>query len=237
MKRAIVIGASSGIGKELSRVLVKNNYIVGVTGRRGKLLEDLKKENTDSFIVQVFDVKDTDNVSSNLDCLVKKLGGLDLFVVCAGSIEVNNNLDFELEKSVIDVNVSGFTSLVDWGFNFFKSQKSGHIVALSSISGLRGNRLVPCYSASKAYQINYLEGLRLRVGVDENIFITDVCPGLVDTPMQKSGDTFWMVSAEKAAGQIFKAIDQKKEFVYVSKRWRFIAWFFNLVPWWLYKRM
>lgn len=59
MKKAIVVGATSGIGKELARLLARNGYMVGVTGRRKALLVALKQEQPDSFFTKIFDVTDT----------------------------------------------------------------------------------------------------------------------------------------------------------------------------------
>jgi len=111
-------------------------------------------------------------------------------------------------------------------------------VAISSIAGLRGSRIAPAYNASKAYQINYLEGLRQRgKKLGKPIVVTDVRPGFVDTPMAKGEGQFWVAKKEKAAHQIFQMIKQKKDIGYVTRRWRIIAIILKGLPSWVYIRM
>ncbi len=231
MKKAIVIGATSGIGKRLAMLLADNGYKVGITGRRTELLENLRSENSDSYIINAFDVTDTKVAVEKLEELTVELGGLNLLIYCSGTGDINNKLDFEIEKRTIDTNVVGFTSIADWAFNYFEKQKFGHFVAISSIGGLRGSRQAPAYNASKAYQINYLEGLRQKAArLNEQIIITDIRPGFVDTAMAKGEGLFWVMPVEKVVRQIYKAIIRKKKVVYVTKRWRIIALILKLIP-------
>ena len=162
MKKVIIIGSTSGIGKRLSECFAANNYKVGTTGRRKELLLELKDENPDAYLTKVIDVTDTSSSIQQLEELTKELGGLDLLVISSGIGEINEALDFEIEKQTIDTNIVGFTSITDWTFNFFEKQQSGHLVVISSIGGIRGSRQAPAYNASKAYQINYTEGLRQK---------------------------------------------------------------------------
>jgi len=121
---------------------------------------------------------------------------------------------------------------------FFKSQGHGHLVNISSIEGIRGNGLAPSYNATKAYQINYLEGLRLNVSKSKlPIFVTDVRPGFVDTAMAKGEGLFWVAPVKKAADQIYGAIKRKKNVVYVSKRWRLIGYILKAIPYSMLKRL
>jgi short-subunit dehydrogenase len=238
MKKAIVIGATTGIGRGLAKLLIENDYKVGITGRRTELLEKLKSENPNSYIVKTFDVTNTDIAAGKLEELISELGGLDLLVLSSGTGDINDTLDFEIEKRTIDTNVIGFTRIVDWTFNYFAKQKYGHLVAISSIAGLHGSGRAPSYNATKAYQINYLEGLRQKATkLKQRIIITDVRPGLVDTEMAKGESLFWVMPVEKTVRQIFKAIKKKRKIVYVTKRWRLIAKILKLIPNSIYDRM
>ena len=238
MKKAIIIGATSGIGKGLANILAENNYKVGITGRRTELLDELKSQNTNSYFARTFDITETEFIGENLEALVTELGGLDLLIISSGTGDLNEKLDFEIEKRTIDTNVSGFTCIANWTFNYFENQKFGHLVAISSIGGLRGSRVAPSYNATKAYQINYLEGLRQKARkLDQQIYVTDVRPGFVDTDMAKGEGQFWVATVDKAARQIFEAINQKKKIVYVTKRWRLIAIILKRVPRQIYDRM
>lgn len=238
MKKAIVVGATSGIGRGIAKVLSENNYRVGISGRRTNLLDEIRSENPLQYITKTLDITETTDIPAKLLQLVHELEGLDLLIISSGTGDINEKLDFEIEKRTIDTNVTGFTVVADWSFNYFKQQKFGQLVAITSIGGIRGNRQAPSYSASKAYQINYLEGLRHKaVKLKCPVYITDIQPGFVDTEMAKGDGLFWVSSVEKASQQIFKAIKAKRKVVYVSKRWRLIAILFKIMPRWIYDKM
>lgn len=234
-KKALVIGATSGIGKGLAQVLVKNNYLVGITGRRAALLDDLKNEKPDSYFTQVLDVFKTDDIEKSLNVLSDKLGSIDLIIVSSGYGEINKELSLEIEQNTILTNVIGFNWVVNWSIKLFEDQGYGHLVGISSIAGLRGNKFAPAYNASKAYQINYLEGLRQKTRT-KNITITDIRPGFVNTDMAKGDGLFWVATVDKAVNQMYNAIVRKKKVVYVTKRWRLIAIILKIAPRWLYDR-
>ena len=212
MKKAIVIGATSGIGKSITEILIQDNYAVGITGRRLELLQSLKEKYPEQICISQMDVQELSSIESICNELVHQLGGLDLLIISAGIGDENKSLDFSIENNVIKTNIQGFTCVADWAMNYFKKQGHGHLVNISSIAGLMGNGEAPSYNATKAFQINYLEGLRLNAnksGVE--IIVTDVRPGYVDTDMAKGDGMFWVATVEKAAQQIFTAIKRKKK--------------------------
>lgn len=238
MKKAIIIGATSGIGRELAKLLMENGYKVGITGRRGELLDEIKKENPNAYAIKSLDVTDTKNTIEKLEELIIEIGGMDLLILSSGTGDVNEHLDFEIEKRTIDTNVTGFTCVMDWAFNYFERQKYGHLVAISSVGGLRGSRQAPAYNATKAYQINYLESLRQKAtNLKTPIFITDIRPGLVDTAMAKGNGLFWVMPLNKATNQIFRAIQRKRKVAYVTKRWGIIAFISRHLPRFIYDKM
>jgi len=238
MNKAIIIGATSGIGKGLAEKLADNNFNVGITGRRTELLNELKLQKPNSFVDSSFDITDTKNIVKKLDKLVVELGGLDLLIISSGTGDLNEKLDFEIEKRTVETNVIGFTCVANWAFNYFESQKSGHLVAISSVGGLRGNRQAPAYNATKAYQINYLEGLRQKATkLKYPIFVTDIRPGFIDTAMAKGEGQFWVATVDKATRQIFDAIKNKKKIAYITKRWRIIGSILKRIPRQIYDRM
>lgn len=231
MQKAIVIGATSGIGRGIARELAKHQYKVVITGRRKNLLEELYAENPDAYIIKTLDVTHTANTVAVLNDAVKELGGLDLLVLSSGIAINNEDLDFTFEKITMDICVQGFTCLADWGFNFFRRQGHGHLTAITSFAGIRGWRKNPCYNASKAYQINYLEGLRnLANHIKLPVTVTDIRAGYVKTDLMGDSYVFWVTSVEKAAGQIYTDIKKKKSVSYVTRRWRLIAWLYRNFP-------
>ncbi len=237
MKKAIIIGATSGIGNELAKILVQKRYKVGITGRRKTELEKLQKNNPDNYAISSFDCT-TESNSEKLAELTDKIGGLDLLILSSGTGDLNKRLDFEIENKTNLLNVNAFTEIVDWTFNYFENQEKGHLVAISSIAGIRGSRIAPAYNASKAYQINYLEGLRQKAAKSKKpIYVTDIRPGFVDTDMAKGEGQFWVATKEKAAQQIFRIIKNKKGGAYITKRWWIIGQLLQLIPNGIYKRM
>jgi short-subunit dehydrogenase len=238
MKKAIIIGATSGIGKSLAELLLREGYVVGITGRREGLFQAIKTQETNRTFFKKMDVQDLSALEPNCKALVSQLGGMDLLIISAGIGEENKNLNFDLEYSVIKTNIQGFTCIADWAVRYFKEQGYGHLVNISSIAGIRGNGIAPSYNATKAYQINYLEGLRINVKeYAPSITITDVRPGFVDTAMAKGEGLFWVAPVQKAAEQIFEAIKYKKKVVYITKRWRLIALLLRIIPFSILKRV
>lgn len=238
MKKAIVIGASSGIGMELAKILVEKGYYVAVTARRFNLLMNIFSEFPGSVIPFEQDISKTEKLAGELESLVQKLGGLDLLVISAGTGDLNEKLDFAIEESTVAVNILGFTAIACWAFNYFRKQGNGHIVAVTSVAGLRGNRSAPSYNASKAYQINFFEGLRQKArDLKVSIQITDIRPGFVDTEMAKGETKFWLASPKKAAKQIYHAVLKRKNVVYITRRWVIIAVMFKILPRRLYERL
>ena len=238
MRKAIVIGATSGIGKSISEILIQNGYAVGVTGRRLEMLQSLKEKYPKQMCYSQMDVQELSSIESICNKLVHQLGGLDLLIISAGIGDENKMLDFAIEKKVIKTNIQGFTCVADWGMNYFKKQGYGHLVNISSIAGLMGNGEAPSYNATKAFQINYLEGLRLNADKSgAEIIVTDIRPGYVDTDMAKGDGMFWVATVEKAAQQIFNAIKRKKKVVYITKRWRIIGIILKIMPYSLLRKL
>ena len=231
MKKAIVIGASSGIGRELAKILVQNEYQVGITGRRENLLEELCSEKPESYFVQSFDLQDTASVATNLDALYERMGELDLVIISAGLSCSNTDFDYYAESETLSVNVLAFTLICNWALRIFREQKRGHLVGITSVAGARGWRISSAYSASKAFQINYLEGLRNYVAfLKIPVTITNIISGYVDTRMKGNDYVLWVAPPEVAARQIFRSIQKKKKIAYTYRRWRFGYFLFRHLP-------
>lgn len=231
MKKAIIVGASSGIGRELARVLVRNEYLVAVTGRRLELLNDLREEYPDRIISQCMDVSQLPEAMHELETLIDKMQGVDLIVISAGTGFINMDLEWQPEQRTIDVNVSGFTAISNVALKHFYKQGSGHLVGISSVAALLGDPDAPAYSASKAYVSIYLQGLRAKVRKDQqNITISEIQPGFVDTVMAQGEGLFWVADVPKAAEQIYQAIKRKRKHAYVTRRWRLVGWILKLKP-------
>lgn len=235
---AIVVGATSGIGRELVKKLCMQGLTVGATGRRIDLLLSLKEDIGDSVVIKEMDVSKPEDAINNFDELIDELGGIDIIVISAGLLIWNPKLDFKLDLDVIAVNVIGFTAIANHSINYFIKQKKGHLVAISSISALRGSGRAPSYPASKAYMSNYLQGLRKKTfKMKIPITITDIKPGYMKTSMVDGKDSFWMATVEEASEQIINVISSKLSNAYVTKRWRLMAWLMKYLPDCIYNRL
>lgn len=238
MKKIIIIGATSGIGRRLAELYAKEDCRIGIIGRRENLLKEICALDKDKLFYQVCDITHTESTLSSLEALVQEIGGMDLLIISAGTGELNPQLSYLLERPTLLTNIIGFTNIADWGFRYFEQQKGGHLITISSVGGTRGSGIAPAYNASKAYQINYMEGLRQKAAkLPFPIYTTDIRPGFVDTAMAKGEGLFWITPVDKAAKQIKKAISSKKKIAYISKRWRYVAGLFRLIPSALYCRM
>lgn len=237
-KKAIIIGATSGIGKELAKVLSHNNYMVGLAGRRTELLDKLKNELSGDLVTKYIDVANTDDAGKQLNDLISEMGDIDLIIISSGVGFINDDLHWSNEKETIDVNVSGFTAMANVAMHHFLLRGAGHLVGISSIAAIRGDGSSPAYNASKAFISNYMEGLRKNIfkkGLP--VIVTDIQPGFVDTALARGEGLFWVSSPQKAANQIYKAIERKKKHAYITKRWRIIGWLLKSVPEFIYNRM
>jgi short-subunit dehydrogenase len=238
MKSAIIIGASSGIGRELAILLSLDGYRVGLIARRGELLEQLRAELAGPCAIKTVDVSQPEQAMPLVRELIDELGDVELFVITAGTGFDNFALEWEPERETIDVNVFGFAGMANVAVAHLEARGSGQLVGISSLAGLRGNGVAPAYAATKAFVSNYLQGLRYRFKkLRLPVVVTDVQPGFVDTQMAKAEKQFWVASPQKAASQIAAAIRGRKEHVYVTKRWRLIAWLMRFAPDAIYSRI
>lgn len=235
-KKAIIIGATSGIGRGLSIKLSQEGYTVAMTGRRLKLLEELREEISSETYIKEMDVTDV-NAPKELNNLINEMNGVDLIIISAGVGFLDPDLHWAKEQETINTNVLGFAAIANAAYHYFNQSNSGHLVGISSIASIRGGE-TPSYNASKAFVANYLEGLQKIVSKNnKNITITDIQPGFVDTAMAKGDGLFWVASVEKSVEQIYTAILKKKNHVYITKRWRLIAWLLKVLPTVFYNKM
>ena len=204
--------------------------IVGLVARRIDNLLAIQKTLPNKSFVKCIDVSRI-NAKNLLEELIEEMEGMDLIIISSGVGHINPDLNLDFERETIDVNVSGFVVMSNVAYNYFSSNNSGHIVGISSIGALMSNPTAPAYNASKTFVSNYLISIRQKLNRQKvNVFVTDVKCGFVDTDMAK-GDKdrmFWIASPEKAALQIYASIKKKKKTVYVSKRWRIIAWLLKI---------
>ena len=233
-----IIGATSGIGKVLFLKYANADNRIGIVGRRANLLDELSRKYPSKTITAKADITNLEEIEQAINALHKELEHIDLVIVSSGTGDINAELDYNVERPTIDTNVTGWTFVIDTFYNIFEQQGHGHLVAITSAGGLRGEPMAPAYSASKAYQINYIEALRKKAFKSgSRIHVTDIRPGLVNTAMAKGDGLFWVMPVEKVASQIISAIRRQKSKTYVTKRWHVLAIINKNLPFDLYKRI
>ena len=236
MKKAIIIGASSGIGYQLAVQLATRGYQLGLMARRQERLAELNDRLPGQHFIQVTDLIDADMARTQLAALIEQMGDVELIVVNSGVGASEKILDWTIQSEMIDVNVRGFTAMSMDAMNYFVQRGGGHLVGVSSIAAHFSGGLSLTYNATKAFVSNYLNGMRSRASRSGlPITITTVEPGFIDTPMLQS-KPMGTASVEKAVTQIIKAILAKKSHVYITRRWVIVAGLFYILPNWLIRK-
>lgn len=232
-KKAIVIGASSGIGLEVAKLLVGAGWTVGVGARRVERMQQIG-----AVAVEQIDVTES-NATAALQQLINKTGGMDLFFYASGIGKQNRELHEDIELATMQTNALGFTRMIGAAYRYFALQGYGHIAAITSIAGTKGLGPAPAYSATKAMQTTYLQALEQQAnkrGLD--IRITDIRPGFVDTALL-SGDVRYpmMLRPERVAKEIVAAINQQSHVRIIDWKYRILTAFWRRVPRFVWRRM
>ena len=235
--RIIIIGATSGIGREVAKLYIAQGWQVGVAGRRAEELETLRKEAPEQVSTQVLDVT-LEDAPCRLQSLIDKVGGMDLFLLSSGIGKQNPTLTPDIELRTAATNVEGFIRLTTAAYHYFEKQGYGHIAAISSIAGVKGLGIAPAYSATKRFQNTYLDALdQLSRMNGLNIRFTDIRPGFVATPLLKDDNYPLLMKAPQVAACIVKAISKKKRIVVIDWRYRILVFFWKLIPHWIWVRL
>jgi NAD(P)-dependent dehydrogenase (short-subunit alcohol dehydrogenase family) len=242
--RAIVVGASSGIGAALVRELSRQGYIVAAVARREIKLAELCDEINDAgngthALAYSHNVTDFEEIPATFQTIVSDLGGLDLIVYVAGIQPrvAPNEYNFEKDTSTIKVNLLGAIGWLNQAAVRFERAGEGHIVGVSSIAGDRGRVGSPAYNTSKAGLDTYLEALRNRLS-RHGVTVTTIKPGFVDTVLlENAPKTFWVISPQEAATHIYGAIKRKRQTAYVPARWRLVSLVIQNIPSFIFRRL
>jgi short-subunit dehydrogenase len=236
-RTAVIIGASSGIGEALAHELHRAGWRLGLLARRLERLEALRKTLAPETLVCALDVAQRD-APAILEHVLEELGGVDLVVISAGTGHNNVALHWEPDVETVTVNVFGFMAMAQVTMRYFLKRGGGHLVGISSIAALRGNRAGAAYAASKAFQSVYLDGLReLARHSGHPILVTEVQPGGVDTAMLKPdrplpalARRLFVAAPTKAARQILRAVQKRKKHAYITRRYALVAFILKLLP-------
>lgn len=233
MNKAIIVGATSGIGHEVANLLIKKGWNVGVCGRRTDKLNELKQLSPNQVFPMTIDVTKDDAVSKFVS-LANEMNGIDLYLHISGIGFQNKELDIEKELNTVETNTIGFTRMLNAAFHYFQEhpEHKGHIACVSSIAGTKGLGAAPSYSASKAYCNTYMEALEQLANIKKlSINFTDIRPGFVDTELLKGDYKYPMLmKPQNVAKAIVNGLEKKKRVVTIDWRYRIMVFFWRLIP-------
>lgn len=238
-KKIIILGASTGIGREIAILFAKHGYKVAIAARREDKLKSLQALYPTNIIYKCIDITSISAKEDFLE-LIKLNGGMDIYVHVSGIGYNNPDLDINKEVSTIQVNALGFTSMISTAFNYFKHNNiAGQIACVSSIAGTRGMGSAAAYSSSKKFQNTYIESLD-QLSRMQHLYIkfTDIRPGFVATDLLDTEHHYPMqMNKEYVAKQSYKAIIRQKRTKIIDYRYAFIVFLWKLIPSWWWIRM
>lgn len=239
MKRAVIMGATSGMGREVARILAEKGWKLGIAARREEKLQSLQALYPQNIEYQVIDIEQ-ENAPELLLSLVEKIGGMDLYFHGSGVGWHNEELDPSVELKTCAVNTVGFTRMVTAAWNYFKEKGGGHIAVISSIAGTKGLGPAPSYSATKSFDNTYIQALaQLSRKSKSGIRFTDIRPGFVDTPLLDTTKHHYpmLMKPEIVARKIVRAIERKKRVAIIDWRYRILVFFWRLIPNFIWERI
>lgn len=239
-RHAIVMGATSGIGLEVARVLADRGWIVGIAGRRRELLDQIAGMTDRIVAAEVIDVNSADAPEALLR-LIDRVGGMELYIHSSGVGFQNCGLDEDKELATVETNCLGMARMVGAVFRYMadRPDRQGQIAVISSIARTRGLGAAPAYSASKRFTSHYIESLEQlkRIRRIRHICLTDIRPGFVRTPFIAGSGFPCQMDAGCTARTVVDGIERRKTVVTVNGLYRMLVFFWQLIPRWLWIRM
>ena len=237
-KKVIIIGATSGLGREVALIYIAQGWKVGIAGRREAELEALRAAYPEQVSAQALDVTKED-APEKLQALIEQVGGMDVFLLSSGIGKQNYTLETGLELATAATNVEGFIRMTNAAYHYFEKQGHGHLAVISSIAGTRGLGAAAAYSATKGFQHIYMDALDQLARMQKlNIRFTDIRPGFVATPLLTSSKKYPMLmDAPIVALDIVSAIEKKKRVAIIDWKFRLLVGFWRLIPKWIWLRL
>lgn len=237
---AIIMGATSGIGLEVARVLASKGWGVGIAGRRQERLDEIQRDTPGIVATECIDVT-RDDAPERLLSLIEKTGGLDLYLHSSGIGYQNTELDMERELATIETNAVGMTRMVGAAFHHLEqhTERKAQIAVISSIARTKGLGAAPAYSSTKRYTSHYIECLTqlCRIRHISHISLHDIRPGFVRTPLIEGANYPLQLDATKVARQIVRGLERGRTVITIDWRYRLLVGLWSLIPRWLWVRI
>ncbi len=232
MNKAVIVGASSGIGLALAEALLRGGFSLGLAARNTDPLRRLQQEYPGKVHFSRIDVTTPDAVP-HLQDLIRRLGGMDLYFHASGIGYRNADLDPEKEVAIFETNTVGVVRCVAAAWQWFREHgDKGRIAVLSSVAGTNGIGDLSAYSASKAGVQKWLVALRqLTRSLGSKITITDIRPGWIRTPLVLPDVKYPLeMSLDYALPLILKALVRHPDVAVIDWRWNLIVGLWRALP-------
>jgi dehydrogenase/reductase SDR family member 7B len=231
-----ITGASSGIGEALAHALAARGSRLVLSSRREDVLENVRSKctNPDQHFVRPLDMIDTDSFSSAIQEVHERFGQIDVLVHCAGISQRGIAIDTEIkvDRQLMELNYLGPVALTKQCLPSMLARESGHIVVISSLLGKFAMPKRAAYSASKHALHGFFDSLRAELH-GQGIVVTLICPGFIRTNAsihalegdgtkhnQMDKEIAHGLPADECARQIVKAIERRRDEVYVCRKER-----------------
>lgn len=242
--RAIIVGASSGIGEAVAYKLAKEGYIVALLATNKPALDKIcQKINARAGENLAFaykhDVTQFDKIPQTFQKILADIKQLDALVYIAGVMPqvAIDEYNFEKDLAMTNVNMLGGMGWMAQAATLFDRMGSGHIVGIASVAADRGRVKNPGYNASKAGLDTYLEALRNRL-TRKGAHVMSVKPGFVNTAMLEGvKGTFGVISPEKAADAIYRGMRRRTQILYTPWWWRYLMLVIIHMPSFIFRRL
>lgn len=236
----VIIGASSGIGLETARLFAGKGWRVGVAARRIEPMQQLEAEFAAGVITPAVIDVNADDAGDRLIALCDTLGGPDVILHCVGIGYTNRDADTQTDIDTVRTNVVAFTRIIDTAYHYMAHRgRPGHVAAITSVASTRGLGIAASYSASKRYQVNYLQALSQLAHLrHEPVTFTDIRPGFARTPLLDPTRRYpLLMSPATVARGIYRAITRGRRVAVIDWRWRLLVALWRLIPDAIWRRL
>jgi len=236
-----ITGASSGLGAALARHYASEGHVLGLLARRGERLQALSDSLPGTQHLYVVDVCDRQALHAAAEDFIERVGRVDIVIASAGisaGTLTEQKDDFEVFKAIVETNVLATVSSFEPFVNHMKQARSGTLVGIASVAGVRGLPGAGAYSASKAAVATYCESLRLELK-PFGVGVVTIAPGYIRTEMTAKNPYSmpFLLDADVFAKRAAQAIKQHQTYTVIPWQMGVIGKIMRALPNWLYDRL
>jgi decaprenylphospho-beta-D-erythro-pentofuranosid-2-ulose 2-reductase len=243
MKKILIIGATSAIAEQCARIWAAEGDVLHLVSRSDErnqiITADLKVRGASQVTSYCTDLNQIERHSELLDVADNLMGGIDIVLIAHGTLPNQQKCEFDVEEAFYEIQTNALStvSLLTLVANRFEIIKNGTICVISSVAGDRGRASNYVYGSAKAMVTAFASGLRQRLN-KSHVAVVTIKPGFVDTPMTagfKKG-LLW-TKPNIVATRIVRAIDKRKDEVFVPAFWWIVMLVVRIIPSKLFKNL